>query len=83
MEIKWVNENEVPGPGRPGPSYYKKLAELLQANPNRWAIWKEYADIAKFYEFRKRFPELEFRKQMIESTTKGKRCRVYARYVSA
>lgn len=86
MEIKWVAPDEVPVETRRGPSYYAKLAKRLADYPGQWAVWSEYMDSARFYEFRKRFPQLEFRKQRVAprtATSKNPKYKVYARYVAS
>lgn len=85
MEIKWVAPDEVPAEGRRGSSFYVRFAERLEANPGQWAVWSEYMDNARYYEFRKRFPALEFRKQTVpprNATSKNAKYKVFARYVA-
>ncbi len=85
MDIKWVAPDEVPAETRRGPSYYAKFAKRLQDNPGQWAVWSEYMDHARYYDFRKRFPQLEFRKVNVpprNGTSKNNKFKVFARYVA-
>lgn len=86
MDIKWVAPDEVPAETRRGPSFYMKFATRLEQNPGQWAVWSEYMDGARFYEFRKRFPNLEFRKTAVPARTpssKNAKYKVFARYVAS
>jgi hypothetical protein len=83
MEIQWVSPDAVPAEGKRSGYYYKRLAERLAKSPNNWAIWTERCDGARYYEFRKRFPEIEFRKELLKTDTKQNRYKVYARYVAS
>lgn len=82
MQVKWVSPEEVPSEGRRGSTYYKALADKLRKNPGNWAIWTEHCDNARYYEWRKRFPELEFRRKQIQTDAKSARYQVFARYVA-
>jgi len=81
MTINWANPNEVPNAVKSG-RYYQLLAQELETNPGRWAVWTERCDAARFYGFRDRYPQLEFRKKRIPSETRQPRYVVYARYVA-
>jgi len=83
MDIKWVSPNEVPNDIRRTNYYYKRFADQLRKNPNNWAVWHERCDGGRFYQARKRYPDLEFRRQKLETTTSQPRYKVFARYVAS
>jgi len=81
MDIKWVSPDEVPAESQRSAYYYKRFADRLRKSPNNWAVWNERCDGARFYEARKRHPDIEFRRQKLETTTSQPRYKVFARYV--
>ncbi len=83
MEIKFVDDNEVPGSNYSQRGLLLQFLRELQKHPNKWGEFpRKYANSSVLYQWRKAFPKYEFSAKYGEATgaKANQRWVIYVRY---